>query len=68
MKERWKFSPEVGTIYENHGGGTFKCLSANGYNAVMRNVKSGWQFVAHICHKYENGQIDWEYSTEGRFV
>lgn len=66
--KRWKFRPEVGTIYENHGGGTFKCLSSNGYNAIMRNVKSGWQFVAHVCHLYENGQIDWNYSTEGRFV
>lgn len=48
MKERWKFSPEVGTIYENHGGGTFKCLSVSGYNATFKNTKSGWTFL-HMC-------------------
>ena len=68
MKERWKFVPEVGTIYENHGGGTFKCLSVSGYNATFKNTKSGWTFFAHVCHKYADGRIDWDYSTGGRFI
>ena len=67
MKERWKFSPEVGTIYQNHGGGTFKCLQVYGYNAKFRNIKSGWTFYAHECHKYTDGSIDWNWSTGGSF-
>ena len=68
MKDRWKFVPEVGTIYQNHGGGTFKCLSVRGRTAQFVNINSGWTFVAHECHRYADGSIDWNWSTGGRFV
>lgn len=62
------FLPEVGAVYENHGGGTFRCLrNKGGTTAVMQNVKSGWTFTAHECRRYGNGTIEWNWSTGGRF-
>ena len=62
------FLPEVGKVYENHGGGTFRCLENKcGTTAVMQNVKSGWTFTAHGCRRYGDDTIEWDYSTGGRF-
>jgi len=68
---RTKFTPEVGQIYRNQGGGTFRCLEVAGslgeYKAFMQNVKSLWTFLASGCGMYEDGTIDWDYSTGGHF-
>lgn len=62
------FLPEVGKVYENHGGGTFRCMSLKGgCTAVMQNTKSGWTFTAHDIVRYGDGRIEWGYSTGGRF-
>lgn len=64
------FRPEVGGVYENEGGGTFRCTALFHwlYNAaVMQNVKSGWTFRANGIGIYEDGRIDWDYSTGGHF-
>lgn len=37
------------------------------HNAVMRNILSGWTFTAHGVNMYEDGTIDWDFSTNGRF-
>lgn len=68
MRGREKFVPKVGAVYENHGGGKFRCLRSYGYNADMQNVKSGWTFLAHVCRMYDTGKIDWEWSSGGRFL
>lgn len=69
--ERTKFTPIPGHCYKNIGGGTFKCLRVGGfineYDAIMQNTASGWTFTAHGCGLYEDGTIDWDYSTKGRF-
>lgn len=67
---RTKFTPRQGDAYKNQGGGSFRCLRSCAmlpYTAVMQNVKSGWLFTAHDCGIYEDGTIDWDYSTGGRF-
>lgn len=67
--KREKFTPKAGEIYRNQGGGTFRCLRS-GYTAgeaTMQNVKSGWTLSAHGCGIYEDGTMDWDYSTGGRF-
>lgn len=64
---REKFTPEVGKIYANAGGGQFICLASRKGEACMQNVKSKWTLVAHGCGIYENGTIDWDYSTGGFF-
>lgn len=62
------FAPEPGAIYQNHGGGTFRCIRSLGLTtAEMQNTKSGWTFTTHSCRLYGNGTIEWDYSTSGRF-
>lgn len=71
---REKFRPAPERQYENAGGGIFKCLRSGGNgdmlgegNAIMQNILSGWTFQAHGCGIYEDGKIDWDYSTGGCF-
>lgn len=66
---RKSFTPAEGEIYENEGGGAFRCLYRNSkYEAVMRNIGSGWTFTAHGIGIYDDGKIDWDYSTGGHFT
>lgn len=68
--QREKFTPQAGLEYRNQGGGVFCCLHA-GYKdgeGVMQNVKSLWTLTAHGCGIYEDGTIDWDYSTNGHFA
>lgn len=70
---RKTFYPEAGKTYENEGGGTYICLdtvynSRNGeVHAIMENTKTGWILNAHGIGVYEDGKIDWDYSTGGHF-
>lgn len=69
MKKRTKFTPEQGQTYTNAGGGTFRCLSSGqDGEAVMQNVASLWTLTAHGCGLYEDGTMDWDYSTGGYFA
>lgn len=66
--KRERITPEEGKVYTNKGGGEFLCLTSyHGGDACMRNVKSGWTFMAHGVQQYENGTIEWDYSTGGHF-
>ena len=71
MSKRTKFTPKVGQIYRNQGGETFRCLAVVGsddeHNVIMQNTKSLWTFQANGCAIFEDGTIDWDYSTEGHF-
>lgn len=71
MSKRTKFTPTPGEIYKNQGGGSFKCLRTVGFimdhDAVMQNTASGWTFTAHGCGMYDNGTMDWDYSSGGQF-
>lgn len=64
---------ETGKVYRNRGGGEFRCVTP-GYlpiekgNARMQNVKTGWTFLAHGVQMYEDGSIEWDYSTGGYFA
>ena len=56
---------EPGHIYENEGGGLYQCTdygySNDSFDFV--NLKSGWKLTAHGVGVYEDGKIDWDYST-----
>lgn len=66
--KRQRITPEQGKVYANKGGGEFLCLrNYHGGDACMRNVKSGWTFMAHGVQQYEDGTIEWDYSTGGQF-
>ena len=56
----------TGMTYRNRGGGKFYCVSG-GDTPIMQNVASGWTLVAHIVTLYDDGTIEWDFSTSGRF-
>lgn len=60
------FVPEVGKIYQNHGGGTFKCIQSGAAYSFV-NVRSGWTFNVRGPRRYADGTIDWQWSYGGRF-
>ena len=70
---RKKFNPIVFETYRLHGdtaGGEYICTSS-GYvdgNAIFRRKSDGWTIYAHGVGCYEDGTIDWNYSTGGCFV
>lgn len=67
---RTKFSPVKGEVYRNQGGGEYRCVKAGNAwseNPIMQNVKSGWTLTAHGVGIYDDGTIDWDYSTGGYF-
>ena len=37
------------------------------HNAELRNIWSGWTCSCHGVNMYEDGTIDWDFSTNGRF-
>ena len=59
---------EVGKTYKNRGGGEFRCLAAlTDDKYVLVNVKSHWRLTAHTITMYDDGTIEWDYSTDGFF-
>ena len=64
-----RFTPNEGEIYENAGGGRYCCqrVRYGGHEAWMQNTVSGWTLVAHGITRYEDGTIEWDYSTDGHF-
>ena len=66
---REHFDPYPGRIYKNNGGGQFICIATGDdtYSAVMKNIESGWTITANGIGIYEDGTIDWDYSTGGYF-
>lgn len=66
--KREKFTPETRKVYINNGGGMYRCIMASEERATMQNVRTGWTFNAVGCGIYEDGTIDWDYSTGGHFA
>lgn len=64
-----RFIPSIDGIYENAGGGTYRCELPLGdsCDAWMQDTASGWTLLAHGIVRYENGTIEWDYSTGGHF-
>ncbi len=57
-----------GEIYKNRGGGTFKCIGRYHADAYeMQNTATLWTFTAHVITQYQDGTIEWDYSTGGKF-
>ena len=74
MMEGKRYVPQPGYLYINHAiwNGTasvYKCLSTNSDGtALLANVYSGWTFLAHDIVRYDDGSIEWGYSTGGHFA
>lgn len=80
--EKQYIVPVVGRVYTNRNGGDYLCtgnllylskeeerrsLALGEHIAYMERVKDGWSLSAHGVVQYENGTIEWNYSTNGRF-
>lgn len=74
ITDRKHFSPTFGAVYENEGGGKYRCIDrvprdmrSEPCTALMQstNVVSfgAWTFMAKGVGIYPNGKIDWDYST-----
>ena len=80
--ERKYIIPTVGQTYINRNGGEYLCtgnlfyetdaqrqrsISMGEHVAFMERVKDGWSLAAHGVIEYEDGTIEWNYSTGGHF-
>lgn len=62
-----RITPEPGKAYPNKGGSEFLCLRIQSGIPIMRNTRSGWTMEVHNVWQYEDGKIEWDYSTNGHF-
>lgn len=66
---RQKITPVEGKVYTNRCGYEYRCVRAYaGGDAIMENLKTGWTLHAHGVQQYEDGTIEWDYSTGGHFA
>ena len=68
------FTPVKGEVYTNGNGAKYLC-EADGHQdedgrsiAWMTNIKSGWSMTTKGIVMYDNGEIEWDYSTDGTFL
>lgn len=58
----------VGQTYKNKNGTAYKCIDhKDGGGYVMQSVASGWTLTAHGIWMHDNGEIEWDYSTQCGF-
>ena len=70
---RKRITPEPGKVYTLKSNNSiitslFRCLEIQDGIAVMQNLASGWTFKAHNVGLYDDGEIDWDFSTGGCFM
>jgi len=76
------FIPVVGQVYTNRNGGQYRCtgnlfysskadaqrsLTLGEHVAYMERVTDNWKLGAHGVIQYEDGTIEWNYSTGEHF-
>ena len=68
------FTPVKGEVYTNANGAKYLC-EADGHQdedgpsiAWMTNIKSGWSMTTKGIVMYDNGEIEWDCSTDGTFL
>lgn len=57
-----------GKTYENKSGGSYLCMAQCEDGAIVKNTASGWTCHAHVITMYDDGTIEWDYSTDGHFA
>ena len=64
-----RITPCGGKVYENAGGGNYLCTShwASSETSWFMNIASGWECLAHNIVQYDDGTIEWDYSSDGHF-
>ena len=62
------FELTVGATYKNKNGSTYVCVGRRGADRfVLKNTSSRWAFTAVKITAYDDGAIEWDYSTCGHF-
>ena len=67
---------KIGSLYKLHDRGekVLECIRTvpddgySPYTAVVRSTITGWTMKVHGTNMYEDGSIDWDYSTDGMFT
>ena len=67
---------KVGSLYKLHDrdGYVLKCIRLipddkySPYTARVRSVITGWTMTIYGVNQYEDGSIDWDFSTDGYFT
>ena len=68
---RKSFTPGIGEVYALYGGKgqKYRVLGIEGMaTAKLQGVTSYWTFIAHGIGRYDDGSIDWDFSTGGYFT
>lgn len=68
MKYPNLITPAVGQVYHNRGGADYRCTEVlDSGRAVMVRLHDNWTLVAHGVRQYDNGDIEWDWSTGGHW-
>lgn len=74
--------PIIGQVYTNRNGQDYCCLTNTDYpnpgdrqrtvslgehQATLVRMSDGWSIVVHGLQQYEDGTVEWNYSTCGAF-
>lgn len=55
-------------IYTNHNGSRYRCKTTyDDGAAIMERISDGWTLLAHGIYMYDDGTIEWDYSTGGNW-
>ena len=61
---RRKYSIKKNEVVQHKNGWYFICIE-DGKNPTLMNVNTGWEMVVHGLGQYDDGKIDWDFSTGG---
>lgn len=68
MAER-NYALAVGKIYTNRNDKDYLCKGLREPGCyIMERTTDGWTLEAHIITMYEDGTIEWDYSTGGHWT
>lgn len=59
---------EPGKSYLNVNGIRYECVSAIDDDTYILKSSGGWELTAHNITRHQDGSIEWDYSTKGKFV
>lgn len=58
----------VGKTYENRNGSKYRCVATLGPGkALLERVTDRWSLIAHGITLYDDGMIEWDYSSGGHW-
>ena len=63
-EETVKLKPEIGRVYANRNGRTYRCLWSSDTGATFINDESGQTFQAAEIIQHTDGTIEWARSNE----